>query len=147
MIYLDTSVALAHLLDVVALEHGEPRARLVPLEAAVHLRVVVEHDENDRKIIWNALSDCTSDHAFQQELGLGSDMIFDINDPALRARITQRLIQIFRDFEAQNRYKLKQSTLKWGDNPAEQELVLEFMYLNIESDEELTFKRVFTKAS
>ena len=36
-------VALAHLLDVAALEHREPRARLVPLEAAVHLRVVVEH--------------------------------------------------------------------------------------------------------
>lgn len=107
----------------------------------------VEHDENDRKVIWNAISDCSSENAFQQDLGLGSDMVFDISDPVLRARIQQRLFAIFKDFEAQNRYKLKANTIKWSENSAEQELILEFKYLNIESDEEQTFKRPFTKAS
>jgi len=107
----------------------------------------VEHDDNDRKVIFTALSDCSSEHAFQQDLGLGGDMIFDISDPVLRARIQQRLYAIFKDFEAQNRYKLRTNTIKWSENSKEQALSLEFKYLNIESDEELTFKRAFTKAS
>lgn len=108
---------------------------------------LVSGDDNDRKIIWNALGDCSSEHAFQQDLGLGGDMVFDINDASLRARILRRLNNIFATFEVQKRYKLLRDTITWSANSASQELVLTFSYFNIESDEAQTFTRVFTRSS
>lgn len=107
---------------------------------------LVDGEENDRKIIWNALGDCYSEHAFQQDIGLGGDMVFDINDAALRARILRRLVNIFAAFEVQKRYKLKRETVNWTVSSTNQELQLDFKYFNIESDEEQSFARVFTKA-
>ena len=42
---------------------------------------LVSVDENDSKIIRTALGDCDNAHAYQQELGLSSGMIYDLNDP------------------------------------------------------------------
>ena len=94
---------------------------------------LVGGDENDRKIITLALGSGWSENAFQQEIALGQDMIFQINDPTVRAMIKRRLITIFRDFQAQNRYRLLLNTLKWTEG--NQELTLEFKYANLEADE------------
>lgn len=106
---------------------------------------MVESDENDQKIISIALGSCDSEHAFQQEIGLGSDMVFDINDPTLRARIYRRLISIFQDFESQKRYRLVRETVKWEESGGE--LTLAFKYLNLESDEPKTFTQSFTAST
>lgn len=106
---------------------------------------LVESDENDQKIISIALGSCDSEHAFQQEIGLGSDMVFDINDPTLRARIYRRLISIFQDFESQKRYRLVRETVKWEEGSGE--LTLSFKYLNLESDEPKTFTQSFTAST
>jgi len=104
----------------------------------------VEGDENDYKIIKMALSSDDNENAFQQDIGLGASMVFDLNDQALRAKIRRRLLQIFEDFQRQKRYKLVKESIKWGENTEEQELELTFKYINMESDEEKQFRRVFS---
>lgn len=106
---------------------------------------MVEGEEDNRQVIKIALSDCDNDHAFQQDLGLGTSMIFDINDPGLRARVLKRVTEIFSQFEAQDRFRLLTDTIRWTKGNGE--LILEFMYHDIESDEELPFARNFTSAS
>jgi hypothetical protein len=98
----------------------------------------VTSDANDRKIIAIGISDCHNSHAYQQDPGLGSDHIFALNDGAVRGIIIQRLRDIFADFENQNRYKLKEETTAWTEDGGE--LILDFDYFNIESDEEKHFK-------
>ena len=105
---------------------------------------MVEGDENDYKIIKMALSSDDNENAFQQDIGLGASMVFDLNDQALRAKIRRRLLQIFEDFQRQKRYKLVKESIKWGENTEEQELELTFKYINMESDEEKQFRRVFS---
>ena len=105
---------------------------------------LVKGDDNDRKIIYMALSSDDNENAFQQDIGLGQSMVFDLSDVALRAKIRRRLLQIFEAFQRQNRYKLLKNTIVWGEDTVKQELSLEFKYHNIESDEEKTFRRVFS---
>lgn len=105
---------------------------------------LVDGDVNDNKIISMALGDDDNENAFQQNIGLGIDMIFAIEDPAVRAKIMGRLRAIFRSFEAQKRYRLMPATVKWSQDSETQDLILEFKYLNLESDEVNTFKRTLT---
>jgi len=118
-------------------------ARGLKLPAGVNKRggaALVEGDEEAMQIIKTALGDCSSEHAYQQDIGLGEDMVFDIGDPVFRGRVLRRLNQIFRQFEALDRFKLMTHTIKWTENPAEQEQILEFKYLDLETDVEETFK-------
>ena len=103
---------------------------------------LVEGEENDRKAIWLALSDCENNHAFQQDLGVGTEMVFAINDAGTQAVILQKLIEIFARFERQDRYRLVQNSVRWSQ--VEGELILEFKYRNLETDEESPFKRTYT---
>lgn len=103
--------------------------------------LLVEGDENDHKIISMALGADDNENAFNQGVALGVDMIFDNNDAQIRPRIVGRLRQIFNRFEQLKRYKLRENTVKWLEK--EGELILEFMYVNMESDEEKTFRRQF----
>ena len=98
-------------------------------------------DDNDWKILSTSLSDCDNENAFQQSVGIPANVVFDINDPKTRARVMTRLASIFREFVAQNRYKLKRETIKWSSQG--EAMLLEFKYLNLESDEEETFSRSF----
>jgi len=103
---------------------------------------MVEGEDNNEQIIKTALSDCDNEHAFQQDLGLGADMIFDISDPATRARILRKVKAIFDRFEAQYRFRLLTDTIRWSVD--EGDLTLKFMYHDIESDEDKPFARTFT---
>jgi hypothetical protein len=68
-------------------------------------------------------------------------MIFDLNDPALTAKIVKKVREIFKVFEAQHRFKLLEDTLRFQQ--AEGELVLYFVYHDLESDEAYPFSRLY----
>lgn len=104
----------------------------------------VEGEANDQKIIHTALSDDDNENAFQQDIGLGQFMIFNVMDPGVRARIYQRLEQIFGRFQALARYKLLRSSIEWTEDSVEQELTLQFRYVNLETDEEVEFRKTFS---
>ena len=103
---------------------------------------LLEGDDDAMQAIKIALTDCESENAFQQDLGLGSGMVFANNDSMLRARILNNLRSIFNQFQKEKRFKLLENTIKWKD--AEGELTLEFRYLNMESDQEKPFQKVFS---
>jgi hypothetical protein len=104
--------------------------------------LLIEGDDNDHKIISLALGSDDNENAFQQDIGLGESMIFDVSDPQLRGRIVAKIRNIFRRFEAQKRYRLLGETMRWA--PGEPgELILEFKYINLESDEPKTFSRAY----
>lgn len=103
---------------------------------------LVSKDEQASKIIALALSDLDNDNAFQQGIGLGSDIVFDPAGATFRARVRQRIIDIFKTFEDLKLYKLVLRSMKFGRvSNGEQEL--EFKYINLESDEEITFEKSF----
>lgn len=108
----------------------------------------VEGDDNDAKIIKLALMDGENENAFQQDITLGVDMVFDILDPIARSRIINRLIFIFEIFKAQKRFDLLKNTISWDESSSnEGELVLNFRYLNLESDEEKTYEQKFNSGA
>lgn len=107
---------------------------------------LADGEENDRKVIYTALGACDSENAFQQGIGLGDDMVFDLNDNGVRARIMRRLVAIFDDFERLRRYKLRRETVRWTRDSASQELRLEFRYFNLETDEEKLFTRAYASS-
>lgn len=105
----------------------------------------VSADENDSKIIRIALGDCDSEHAYQQEAGLGSGMVFDTNDPNAKARSLAKIRSIFRRFQDLNRFKLLPDTVRW-ERDTEGELTLSFRYKSLESDEEYPFRQTLRSA-
>jgi hypothetical protein len=105
---------------------------------------LVDGDENDAKIITISLGSSENENAFQQDITLSEDMIFDLNDPTIRARILKKLYNIFEVFRVKKRFLLKKETIKWIEDPTEQAMTLEFKYVNLESDEEILFRRAFT---
>lgn len=103
---------------------------------------LVSKDVQARKIIGLALSDLDSDNAFQQGIGLGADMIFDPSQPTFRAKVRQRLIQIFDDFERKKLFSLVRRSIKFAkDSEGEQTLSLQF--INLESDEPVNFDKSY----
>lgn len=102
---------------------------------------IVTEDESASQTIMTSLTDCDSENAFQQDLGLGSGMVFAVNDTKLRAVILQRIREIFNGFLKERKFKLLEETIKWNDSGSE--LQLEFRYLNMESDEEKSFSKIF----
>lgn len=109
----------------------------------------VEFSENDHKIVSLALGDDTNDNAFQQNIGLGPSVIFDINDDNLKARLMQRIRFIFDRFKVQRRYELINDTIRWvgPDQGAEEgSLILEFKYFSLEANEERLFRRPYRMA-
>jgi hypothetical protein len=105
---------------------------------------MVSGEENDRKTIFSALSDCENQHAFQQDVGLGNAMVFNINDGRIRAKIQRKVEAIFRQFRAENRFKLDIGSIKWTAKTDTGELMLALKYVDLETEETKSFQRVFT---
>jgi hypothetical protein len=99
-------------------------------------------DDHASQTLLLALNDDDNTNAFQQELGIGVDMIFDTKNMALRARIMSRVNAIFRRFEQLDLFKLVRGSIKWDDS-VEGELSLNLSYINLESDEVKSFSRRF----
>lgn len=108
---------------------------------------LVSGDANDAKTIRAALGSDDNENAFQQGIGLGDGMIFDIADGKTRNVIERRVIDIFRRFEAQKRYILRRGTINWVEDSAEQTFEMSFKYVNLESDEEQLFRQQFNRPS
>jgi hypothetical protein len=106
---------------------------------------LVTGDENDMKTIRVALGSDDNENAFQQGIGLGDGMVFEIADPTTRNLIERRVVDIFRRFEAQKRYILRQGTIKWQEDSANQQFIMSFKYLNVESDEDKMFRQQFNR--
>jgi len=104
-------------------------------------------DDNDKKIIGIALGADENENAFQQAIGMGEAAIFDVDDPTSRARVIQRLKQIFRRFESEKRYRLDLASIRWTSEEDTGNSVLSFRYINLESDEPQDFSRTFTTNS
>lgn len=108
---------------------------------------LVKGSENDDKIIRLALGDDANENAFQQNIGVGANMVFGLSDIEQQARIMRRVNAVFKRFEAQKRFILRRDTIKWTRDSANQELTLEFQYVSIESDEERDFRQNFDSSS
>lgn len=108
---------------------------------------MLDGDENDFKIITIALGSSENENAFQQDITLGEDMVFDLSDQTIRARILVRLYDIFNIFKTKKRFFLKKETIRWEENSRNQELIMTFKYVNLESDEEILFRRTFTSST
>jgi len=108
---------------------------------------LVEGSENDDKIVRLALGDDANENAFQQNIGVGADMIFGTADEQQQARIMRRVNAVFARFEAQKRFLLRRNTVKWTRDSTNQELILEFQYVSVEADEERDFRQNFAAAS
>ena len=104
---------------------------------------LVDGDENDTKIIKTALANGDNENAFQQDITLGRQMVFDINDPLAKSKIVVKIKRIFARFRAEKRYNLLNNTLKWIDDDEEQTATLQLRYLNMESDETQEFSQKF----
>jgi hypothetical protein len=104
-------------------------------------------DANDDKVIRLALGDDANENAFQQNIGVGADMVFGMSDELLQASIMRRVNEVFKRFEAQKRYTLRRNTIKWTQDSNAQELTLEFKYVALESDREQTFRENFSAAT
>lgn len=100
-------------------------------------------EENDKKIILLALGSDDSEHAWQQNVGLGDEIVFSLGDASVRSLVTRRLIAIFDRFRLQQRFILRPETIRWVEKPATQELELYFKYVSIETDEEKNFRHSF----
>jgi hypothetical protein len=107
---------------------------------------LIEGDENDYKIISIALGSSENENAFQQDTTLDERMIFDLNDYVIRSNILKRLYKIFENFRLKKRFELRKETINWTEDPKNQTLTLEFRYVNLESDEDIFFRRAFTSA-
>jgi inorganic pyrophosphatase len=107
---------------------------------------LTDGEENDRKIIIAALGSDENENAFQQGIGLGADMIFDFSDVTVRARIIRKVVEIFRRFEAQKRYRLRQDAVNWAEDAENQETILSFKYVNLEQDDERLFRQAYDRA-
>lgn len=97
-------------------------------------------DEQASKVIMLALTPCDSDNAFQQDIGL-PDATFSVSTGGMRARVEERLLTIFEEFEQLQLYKLLKSTLSWTHDG--EEAVLDFSYLNLETDEVTEFSHTY----
>ena len=103
--------------------------------------LLIDRDEQADKIIFTALSDNDNRNAFQQDIGLGADMVFDVESPALRAKVLRRVVNIFRSFEQLLLYKLVVESIKFESDSVAGDLSMEFKYINLESDELKSFNR------
>ena len=119
-----------------------PKGLKIPVGVDVHGgAAMLDGDQMNTQDIKTALSDCDNENAFQQEVGLGSGMIFDVDDNTIRARIMRKVEAIFSKFEREIRFRLLRHTIEWTSGDGE--LNLEFQYLDIESDETNTFAKTF----
>ena len=103
----------------------------------------LDADADADKTIRLALADNDNDNAFQQDIGLGTQFIFDVRNPSFRARVLARLFRIFDAFDRLKLFRLVRTSIKWS-NGGKGEQILEFKYINLESDQPRDFSQTFS---
>jgi hypothetical protein len=91
-------------------------------------------DDQDNAIIGMALGEDETEHSFQQNTGIGDDMIFDTNDPLAQAAILGRLRKVFATFTRLKRFKLLENTIQFTQ--VDGDMILSFKYLPMETGAE-----------
>lgn len=101
----------------------------------------VEGDEYAKQILDIGLTAHDNANAFEQESGLGDGMIFGLTDTSQKAAILRRLYQMFDEWEAQRLYRLMRETIVWTKQQGE--LILQFEYVNLETNTVESFRKLF----
>lgn len=104
---------------------------------------VVEGDSYADQVLRIGLSGHSNMNAFQQDTGLGEGMIFGLDSTSTKASVLRRLYAIFEEWEAQRLYKLMAETIKWVSDSSVGDLILEFKYINLETDQVKSFEKRF----
>ena len=99
--------------------------------------------EQMRKIIFTRLSDCESSNPYQQDIGIGADMIFAINDESLQAELRRRIDLNFSELRAQGRARLLKPPL-FKRKSETQELEVLVQYLDMETNKPEEVKMIFS---
>lgn len=105
---------------------------------------VIEGDVYAKQVIRTGLSDHDNANAFQQDSGLGADMIFGRTDTSQKAAILRRLYQLFAAWEEDRLFRLMRETIRWGRDSDSGELTIDFEFINLESDEVSSFGKKYT---
>jgi len=94
-------------------------------------------DEYIEQLIMTALGDNESDNPFQ-DIGLGTFMIFGINDSYTEGEIRERVIQVFESLETDQLAKLASDdkALTFEKRIGEGKLVMFLEYINLETQEQ-----------
>lgn len=104
---------------------------------------MVEGNDQNQKIIFTAMSDCDNENAFEQDQGISAEVVFSLNDVGVGLIARRKIVHIFQEFYRQNRFKIQEESIKIEKNN-KQEMILEFEYIDIETDEVLPFEKTFT---
>lgn len=106
---------------------------------------IVSGDDHAEVILAVALGDCDNNNAFQQDRGLVSgEVVFAVISAETKAKVARRLATLFRQFERDALFKLITDSVQWEEDEDEQELILSFDYINLETDERKTFSKTFS---
>lgn len=107
----------------------------LPFAADKNGRLVLSSGEVQlSKVILLNLSDCDSRNPFQ-DLGLGNDFIFGMNDEAIQAELRRRINLLFRRLQLKERARLLQPPV-FTVLSETQELDCTIVYLNMEENKE-----------
>jgi hypothetical protein len=95
---------------------------------------LVSGDLQLQKLIILNLSDCESYNPFQDgEIGIGSGMVFAVASDKLRADVRSKIALLFRRLQLQDRARLL-GRPKFTTDPSNQEVTVDFEYLNLEEN-------------
>jgi len=107
----------------------------IPIQASAGRLETVRGEDQLRKVIVLNLSDCESSNPFQ-DIGIGSAMVFDVDDPTTRARISRNIATLFKRLEREGRARLSQGYPIFTADQVSQELHCEVRYVNLETTRE-----------
>ncbi len=99
-------------------------------------------EETAWNTIYLTLSDVDNDNAFQQGMDITQQVIFKPDDKVSRAKVMAKLISAFEQFEDNKLFKLDLASVEWYKETSG-ESILEFQYLDLETDEVSTFRRSY----
>lgn len=104
--------------------------------------VLVENDDYIRDIIGIALGSGDSENPFQ-DIGLGEEIIFSVNDFVTEATVRRRVEDIFRDLETNGLARLvKPNGVTFPGTDVEGEMFVVIKFINLETDrvDEVAFR-------
>lgn len=103
-------------------------------------------NEQLSKLISLNLADLESANPFQQDLGLGPDVVFSVGDEKLRLEMRRRIRALFRRLQLADRARLAKEPT-FSQDSEKQELTVDIDYINIEEDKPGTMALGFSALS
>lgn len=106
---------------------------------------LVDGDDQLAKIIGLGLNNLDSENPFneQENLGLGDQMIFAVNDNALQAALRRSVLLLFRRLQLENRAQLSKGSPTFTIDKDTQTLTMHIKYINLETNKPEEFNQRF----